>query len=59
MTSLGNSIHKRSGEEVCMCLRPNGKACSKRWVGGETEMKKRPEEGEETMTVSVTDSCQE
>lgn len=42
-----------------MCLRPNGEACSKRWVGGETEMKKRPEEGEETMTVSVTDSCQE
>lgn len=34
MTSLGNSVHKRSGEEVCMCLRPNGEACSKRWVGG-------------------------
>lgn len=54
--ALGNSVYKRSPDKEDACVTPRGgETESKRWVGGERKNKM----GEEALSGSVTDSCQE
>lgn len=55
--ALGNSIYKRSPDKEDACVTPSGGGGGIQTVGGGRERKKKM--GEEMLTGSVTDSCQE